>query len=109
MKGWVPVLALAGAVAACNGEPDDAAPAPAPTVTPSPTASASAMASSNGASSVAEETDDFLFEFAYPAAAGRIVPTRRGSRTLHRLRRMRIGLPRLGHRSGRRAMSGSSR
>ena len=73
MNRWVPVLALAGAVAACNGEPDDAAPAPAATVTPSPTASASAMASSNGARSVAEETDDFLFEFSYPAEAGRIV------------------------------------
>jgi hypothetical protein len=71
MKRWVSLFALVGAVAACNGEtPDD--PEPTPTATPSPTATASTTASS-GARSVAEETDDFLFEFSYPAEAGRIV------------------------------------
>lgn len=70
MKRWVSLFALAGAVAACNGE-TDADPVPTPTATPSPTATASA--SSSGARSVAEETDDFLFEYSYPAEAGRIV------------------------------------
>jgi hypothetical protein len=68
-------LALAVAVAACNPEPDgDAAdPAESPTPTPAATASATAAAASNGARAVAEETDDFLFEYSYPAEAGRIV------------------------------------
>jgi hypothetical protein len=69
MKRWVSLFALV-AVAGCNGEaaPD---PVPTPTATPSPTATATA--SSSGARSVAEETDDFLFEYSYPAEAGRIV------------------------------------
>jgi len=68
-------LALAAAVAACNPDPagDAADPAETPTPTPSATASATAAAASNGARSVAEETDDFLFEYSYPAEAGRIV------------------------------------
>lgn len=65
----IPVLALA--LTACNG--DGPAVDPTPTATPTPTSTASATASSNGARSVAEETDDFLFEFSYPAEAGRIV------------------------------------
>lgn len=69
MKRWVTLFALVGAVVACR----PAAPDPTPTVTPSPTASASVTATSNGARSVAEETDDFLFEFSYPVEAGRIV------------------------------------
>jgi hypothetical protein len=69
MKRWVPLFALV-AVAACNGEADPE-PVPTPTVTPTPTASATA--SSSGARAVAEETDDFLFEYSYPAEAGRIV------------------------------------
>ena len=74
MKRWVPVLAFAGALAACNGDAGDAAdPVPTESATPSPAATASAAASSNGARSVADETDDFLFEFSYPAEAGRIV------------------------------------
>jgi hypothetical protein len=70
MMRWVSVFALV-AVAACNGEaePD---PVPTATATPTPTATASA-ASSNGARSIAEDTDDFLFEYSYPAEAGRIV------------------------------------
>jgi hypothetical protein len=70
MKRWVSLFALVGAVAACNGEPD---PVPVPTDTPTPTPTATATASSSGARSVAEETDDFLFEYSYPAEAGRIV------------------------------------
>ena len=70
MKRWVSLFLLVGAVAACNGEAPPE-PDPTPTATPSPTASATAT--SNGARSVAEETDDFLFEFSYPAEAGRIV------------------------------------
>jgi hypothetical protein len=74
MKRWVSLFAMVGAVAACNGDgaADPEATATA-TATPSPTASASAAATSNGARSVAEETDDFLFEYSYPAEAGRIV------------------------------------
>lgn len=68
-RTFLPVLALA--LAACNG--DGPAADPTPTATPSPTATASATASSSGARSVAEETDDFLFEYSYPAEAGRIV------------------------------------
>jgi hypothetical protein len=71
MKRWISLFALVGAVAACNG--DGPAADATPTATPTPTASASATASSSGARSVAEETDDFLFEYAYPAEAGRIV------------------------------------
>jgi len=79
MKRWVNLFALAGAVAACNGGGDDAA-GPQGTATPTTTATASAKAEGDaaksrhgsGARSVAEETDDFLFEYAYPAAAGRI-------------------------------------
>jgi hypothetical protein len=69
MKRHAPVWVLGVALAACNGEP---APQPTPTATPSPTASASATQASNGAREVAEETDDFLFKYAYPAEVGRI-------------------------------------
>lgn len=70
MKRWVSLIALAGLVAACDGEAD---PVPTATATPTPTVTATATASSSGARSVAEETDDFLFEYSYPAEAGRIV------------------------------------
>lgn len=72
MKLWVSVLALAGALAACDGASDPGEPVADVTATSTPTPSASATASS-GARSVAEETDDFLFEFSYPAEAGRIL------------------------------------
>lgn len=68
-------LALAGTVAACDlGGGDDSGPAPTATPTPTPAVSvtASASAASNGARTVAEETDDFVFEYAYPSEAGRI-------------------------------------
>jgi hypothetical protein len=74
MRRILPFLALGAALASCTGEGE---PAPQPSVTPSespaPAASPSATASaaaSNGARSVAEETDDFLFEYSYPAEAG---------------------------------------
>lgn len=71
MKRLLSVLALAGAVVACKGEGD---PAPRPTASPtqSPVPAASPSTTSNGARAVAEETDDFLFEYSYPAEAGRI-------------------------------------
>lgn len=70
-------LALAGTVAACDlggGGDSDPVPTatPKPTATASPTDSATATAAGNGARAVAEETDDFLFEYSYPAEAGRI-------------------------------------
>lgn len=78
MKRTILILALAGMVAACDGlgaGSGDEAPVPAA----DPTAAAKAQAEEakskshgNGARSVAEETDDFLFNFAYPAEAGRI-------------------------------------
>ena len=73
MNRWVPVLVLAATVCACNGEANEAEPVAEVSATPSPAPVATATASSNGARSVAEETDDFLFEFSYPAEAGRIV------------------------------------
>jgi hypothetical protein len=66
-------LALAGTLAACDwfgGGNADPAPTATPTETLSPTATATAV--SNGARSVSEETDDFLFEYAYPAEVGAI-------------------------------------
>jgi hypothetical protein len=82
MVRLVSVLAGVAALAACNGTADEVeepveAPAPiasesaaAPQGEPSP--SPLAERSSNGARSVVEETDDFLFEYTYPAEAGRI-------------------------------------
>ncbi len=69
-------LALAGTLAACDlggGGASD----PAPTATPkptaaTPTATAAATTASNGARAVAEAPDDFLFEYSYPAEAGKI-------------------------------------
>jgi hypothetical protein len=70
------VCVLAVALTACWGQAsrDDPKPTASATVTPTPTATASAVAvaSSNGARSVSEETDDFLFEYSYPKEAGRI-------------------------------------
>jgi hypothetical protein len=66
-------LALAVTLAACdNFGGGGADPSPTPAQTPSPVATASATATSNGARAVAEETDDFLFEYAYPSQAGGI-------------------------------------
>lgn len=74
----LPVLAIALLAAACDlgsgGKPE---PTPSATPTGSPTAEPSATPTEgarqrNGARSVSEETDDFLFEYAYPSAAGNI-------------------------------------
>jgi hypothetical protein len=64
-------MALAGAVAACDAT-GGGEPTPPPTAAPASTASATATSASSGARAVAEETDDFLFEYAYPSEAGRI-------------------------------------
>jgi len=75
MKRLISVFALAAALAGCDlfggggAKPD---PTPTPTATPSPAASATAVATGSGARTVSEETDDFLFEYAYPSQAGRI-------------------------------------
>ena len=75
MKRLIAVLVMAAAVSACPGQEGrdpDAAPGATPTPSPPATASASATSASNGARTVAEETDDFLFEYSYPSEAGRI-------------------------------------
>lgn len=77
MKRPIAVLVMAAAVAACPGpEARDPRAAPGATATPSPAATASATATAtgagNGARTVSEETDDFLFEYSYPSQAGRI-------------------------------------
>jgi hypothetical protein len=75
MMRMLSVLALAVAISACNpggGDSPDAAATPSPAATATPTPTATARATSNGARSVSEETDDFLFEYSYPAEAGRI-------------------------------------
>lgn len=75
------VLALAAACTdreAGESAPGDPTPAatPSATVTAGPaapsTAPSSAATPSSGARAVAEETDDFVFDYAYPAAAGDI-------------------------------------
>ena len=77
MKRSILIVALTGMAAACDGfggtEPE------AGVATATATAQAKAQAEEaksksegNGARSVAEETDDFLFEYSYPAEAGRI-------------------------------------
>ena len=74
MTRWLSGLALAGLLAACNGQEDSTDPGDTAIATETPTPAATASASAGGgARSVAEETDDFLFEFSYPAEAGRIV------------------------------------
>jgi hypothetical protein len=66
-------MALAGAVAACDATGGgDPTPSSTTAATPTATASAAATTASSGARAVAEETDDFLFEYAYPSEAGRI-------------------------------------
>jgi hypothetical protein len=66
-------MTLAGLVAACDGAGGgEPAPSPTPPGTTTATAGATATSESNGARAVAEETDDFLFEYSYPSEAGRI-------------------------------------
>ncbi|MEO6387787.1 MAG: DUF4163 domain-containing protein [Croceibacterium sp.] len=80
MKRWVSVLALASCLSGCNLFGDGAAD-PAGEATPTTAAPDSAKTSgadakskshSSGARAVADETDDFVFKYAYPAPAGRI-------------------------------------
>lgn len=62
-------LGIGVMMASCRGE----SPAPAPTQTPVATpAATSSITPANGARSVLEETDDFRFEYSYPADAGNI-------------------------------------
>jgi len=73
------IIALAGLASACDGSgstgPGSGSTAPADVTTASAKAQAAAAKSKshgNGARSVSEETDDFLFKYSYPASAGRI-------------------------------------
>lgn len=79
MKRMILILALTGMVAACDGPSGTGQGNESPSPAAEATAAAKALAEKakskshgNGARSVAEETDDFLFEFSYPAEAGRI-------------------------------------
>lgn len=77
-------------LASCRND----APAPDPTPTPAATASPTDTASpaASGARTVEEETDDFLFEYAYPAEAGNIAEL--AALLDARLTRVRAGLVR---------------
>src|SRR5690606_21465948 len=66
-------LTRVGTLAACNPDTAGDATDPAAPAAPSPTPTETETVESSGARSVAEETDDFLFEYSYPAEAGRIV------------------------------------
>lgn len=66
--GMAICLAMSMALAAC----DPKEPTPGPSASPAPSPSASASAHASGARSVEEETDDFIFSYAYPAEAGNI-------------------------------------
>lgn len=80
-------MTAAVALASCQEE------APAPEPTPEPTATASATAEpASGARTVAEETDDFLFEYSYPAEAGNVPEL--AALLNARLERVRTGLVR---------------
>lgn len=82
-------MVAAVALVSCREE------APAPDPVPTPTASASAIATAepaNGARTVAEETDDFLFEYSYPAEAGNVAEL--AALLDARLVRVRAGLAR---------------
>lgn len=80
MNRTILILALAGAVAACDGpgtQPQAGDAQAAERAADAARAKAQAQAvkarsHGNGARSVSEQTDDFLFEYAYPAEAGRI-------------------------------------
>ena len=69
----IALLGMLAALSACNWDADTP---PAPPATPSPDASASDSpeppTTISGARSVSEETDDYLFEYSYPAEAGNI-------------------------------------
>ena len=77
MKRSILIVALTGMAAACDGFGGTEPEAGGTTATATAQAKAQAeeaksKSQGNGARSVAEETDDFLFEYSYPAEAGRI-------------------------------------
>lgn len=83
MVRFVPVMAAAAALAACDGAAEPGAPAadpPAATTTATgdaspaaaPAPAPSASETPGGARAVTEETDDYLFEYSYPEQVGRI-------------------------------------
>ena len=77
MKRSILIVALTGMAAACDGfggtEPEaGGATATATAQAKAQAEEAKSKSQGNGARSVAEETDDFLFEYSYPAEAGRI-------------------------------------
>lgn len=81
MTRLVSLLALAGALAACNGDAGAGGAGPEAVATPADSATAvpdneapQTDSSSNGARAVSEETDDFLFEYSYPQQVGAIEP-----------------------------------
>lgn len=69
MKRVCAGMVAAALLASCRESPP---PQPEPTPTASATATATDTPEPSGARSVAEETDDFLFEYSYPAEAGNI-------------------------------------
>ena len=77
MKRSILIVALTGMAAACDGfggtEPEaGGATATATAQAKAQAEEAKSKSQGNGARSVAEDTDDFLFEYSYPAEAGRI-------------------------------------
>ena len=77
MKRSILIVALTGMAAACDGfggaEPEaGGATATATAQAKAQAEEAKSKSAGNGARSVAEETADFLFEYSYPAEAGRI-------------------------------------
>jgi len=111
------VLASAGALAACTGSGEEqqqppaqesAATASATAVAaespvPQPTETGLASREASGARAVAEETDDYLFEYKYPAAAGSIAAL--GSLLDERLEEQRAELARSSADARRQARS----
>ena len=73
MKRAISSLGAILILAACQGS-EDAPPPPPPEPPATPVASATAEVPGGGARQVVEETDTFLFEYSYPAAAGEIEP-----------------------------------
>ena len=65
------IVATAMVLASCREEAPPA-PEPSPSESTSTSTSESTVTVINGARSVVEETDDFLFEYSYPAEAGNI-------------------------------------
>jgi len=112
MVRFVSVFAGVMALAACNGGAEEGGePVESPTPvasedlqpTAAPSATPLAERASNGSRSVAEETDDYLFEYSYPAAAGRIDAL--GTLLDSRLDEQRAALARTANEARRQARS----